>query len=74
MKKIFALLLAITLLMPVRAELSKYDLNEPMGWATCKSMTTAGDYELTGGAGGDTIVLKASGADDYNALKNAISG
>ena len=36
MKKIFVLLLAITLLMPVRAELSKYDLNEPMGWQLAK--------------------------------------
>lgn len=74
MKKLFALLLAVMLLLSARAELSKYDLNEPMGWATCKSMTTAGDYALTGGAGGDTIVLKSSGKDDYTALKNAING
>lgn len=55
------------------AELSKYDLNAPMGWATCNSLTTAGDYELTGGGSGRTITLKASGGDDYSAIKNAIS-
>lgn len=56
-----------------RAGLSEYDMNAPMGWATCKSLTTAGDYELTGGGEGNSITLKASGGDDYNALNNAIA-
>ena len=55
------------------AELSKYDINAPMGWATCSSMTSAGDYNLTGGGTGKSITLKASGGDDYNALNNAIN-
>ncbi len=55
------------------AELSEYDMNAPMGWATCKSLTTAGDYELTGGGEGNSITLKASGGDDYNALNSAIA-
>ncbi|MBR0334062.1 MAG: hypothetical protein IIX13_03915 [Bacteroidales bacterium] len=74
MRKIFTLMLSLLAITASRAELSKYDLNEPMGWATCKSMTTAGDYNLTGGGTGKSITLKASGGDDYNALKNAISG
>ncbi|MBO5977557.1 MAG: hypothetical protein J6Q26_03645, partial [Bacteroidales bacterium] len=74
MRKIFTLMLSLLAITASRAELSKYDLNEPMGWATCKSMTTAGDYSLTGGGTGKSITLKASGGDDYNALKNAISG
>lgn len=55
-----------------RGGLSEYDVNAPMGWATCKSLTTAGDYELTGGGEGESITLKASGEDDYNALSDAI--
>ncbi|MBO7232413.1 MAG: hypothetical protein J6V16_04590, partial [Bacteroidales bacterium] len=74
MRKIFTLMLSLLAITALRAELSKYDLNEPMGWVTCKSMTTAGDYNLTGGGTGKSITLKASGGDDYNALKNAISG
>ncbi|MBO5915512.1 MAG: polysaccharide lyase family 1 protein [Bacteroidales bacterium] len=73
MRKIFTLMLSLLAITASRAELSKYDLNEPMGWATCKSMTTAGDYALTGGGTGKSITLKASGGDDYNAVKNAIS-
>ena len=73
MRKIFTLMFSLLAITASRAELSKYDLNEPMGWATCKSMTTAGDYNLTGGGTGKSITLKASGGDDYNALKNAIS-
>ena len=73
MRKIFTLMLSLLAITASRAELSKYDLNEPMGWATCQSMTTAGDYDLTGGGTGKSITLTASGADDYNALKNAIS-
>ena len=73
MRKIFTLMLSLLAITALRAELSKYDLNEPMGWATCKSMTTAGDYALTGGGTGKSITLKASGGDDYNALKNALS-
>ena len=73
MRKIFTLMFCLLAITALRAELSKYDLNEPMGWATCKSMTTAGDYNLTGGGTGKSITLKASGGDDYNALKNAIS-
>lgn len=73
MRKIFSLMFVFLAITASRAELSKYDLNAPMGWATCKSMTTAGDYNLTGGGTGKSITLKASGGDDYNAVKNAIS-
>lgn len=75
----YMLLLAMVAAMSVHtvqaqdAELSEYDMNAPMGWATCKSLTTAGDYELTGGGEGNSITLKASGGDDYNALNNAIA-
>ncbi len=75
----YMLLLAMVASMSVHtvhaqdAELSEYDMNAPMGWATCKSLTTAGDYELTGGGEGNSITLKASGGDDYNALNNAIA-
>ena len=75
----YMLLLAMVASMSVHtvqaqdAELSEYDMNAPMGWATCKSLTTAGDYELTGGGEGNSITLKASGGDDYNALNSAIA-
>ena len=45
----YMLLLAMVASMSVHtiqaqaAELSEYDMNAPMGWATCKSLTTAGD-------------------------------
>lgn len=77
-KRFYMLLLATMAAMSVHtvlaqdAELSEYDMNAPMGWATCKSLTTAGDYELTGGGEGNSITLKASGEDDYNALNDAI--
>ena len=51
--RFYMLLLAMVAAMSVHtvlaqdAELSEYDMNAPMGWATCKSLTTAGDYELT---------------------------
>ena len=73
MRKIFTLMFVFLAITATRAELSKYDLNKPMGWVTCKSMTTSGDYNITGGGTGKSITLKASGGDDYNALKNAIS-
>ena len=77
--RFYMLLLAMVAAMSVHtvlaqdAELSEYDMNAPMGWATCKSLTTAGDYELTGGGEGYSITLKASGGDDYNALNSAIA-
>lgn len=77
--RFYMLLLAMVAAMSVHtvlaqdAELSEYDMNAPMGWATCKSLTTAGDYELTGGGEGNSITLKASGGDDYNALNSAIA-
>lgn len=77
--RFYVLLLAMVAAMSVHtvqaqdAKLSKYDMNAPMGWAICKSLTTAGDYELTGGGEGNSIILKASGGDDYNALNSAIA-
>ena len=77
--RFYMLLLAMVAAMSVHtvlaqdAERSEYDMNAPMGWATCKSLTTAGDYELTGGGEGNSITLKASGGDDYNALNSAIA-
>ena len=81
-KQLFTLLVIAAVVMSVqtihaqtndtKTGLSKYDMNAPMGWATCKSMTTAGEYDLTGGGAGDSIILKASGTDDYSALVNAI--
>ncbi len=82
-KQLFTLLVITAVVMSVqtihaqtndtKTGLSKYDMNAPMGWATCKSMTTAGDYELMGGGEGNSITLKASGGDDYNALNSAIA-
>lgn len=82
-KQLFTLLVIAAVVMSVqtihaqtddtKTDLSKYDMNAPMGWATCKSMTTADDYELMGGGEGKSITLKASGGDDYNALNSAIA-
>ncbi len=74
MIKRFTLFLACLLsLATASADLSDYDLNAPMGWATCASMTTAGDYQITGGGNGKSITLYASGDDDLNQIKNAIA-
>lgn len=54
------------------AGLSAHDLNAPMGWATCTSLTSGDDYQLTGGASGNSITLTASGGDDCSAIENAI--
>ena len=54
------------------AGLSAHDLKAPMGWATCTSLTSGDDYQLTGGASGNSITLTASGGDDCSAIENAI--
>ncbi len=73
MKKIFTLLACLLAFAAAQAELSKYDLNAPFGWATCKSMTTAGDYDITGGGDGKSITLTSNGGDMRSSLESAIN-
>lgn len=49
------------------------DMDIPEGWATCKSVYSAGDYRLTGGADGSLIVLKSNGKDMRNIVAEAIN-
>lgn len=58
---------------PLHAQLSPYDINSPFGWATCTSMTSGDDYELTGGNGGTTITLTGgTGKEMRSTIVNAI--
>ncbi len=54
------------------AQQSQYDLNEPFGWATCTSLTSGDDYDLTGGGDGSSITIQADGKDMRQALIDAI--
>lgn len=61
-------------LLPIKAQLSEYDINAPFGWATCSSMTSGDDYELTGGGDGSTITLVSAGTKDMRSdIINAIN-
>lgn len=75
MKRIItSLAVAFSLTLPSAAQFSQYDVNEPFGWCTCKSYTTAG-YNITGGEGSTskkTITLTSTGQDQSDAIKNAI--
>ena len=55
------------------AQLSKYDLNRPFGWATCSSMTSGDDYDLCGGDGGEIIKLTSNGGDMRNLIWDAVN-
>lgn len=44
----------------------------PFGWATCASLTTSGDYDLTGGGNGRTIILRSDGRDMRPDIEKAI--
>lgn len=52
--------------------LSHYDINEPFGWVTCNSLSTSGDYMLTGGDSGRKIILLSNGGDMRQSIIDAI--
>lgn len=66
---------AITLIAILTAFLPAHgnDVNSPHGWATCSSIHSAGDYDLTGGNDGSLIVLRADGADMRGAVADAVN-
>lgn len=53
---------------PTRAE----ENFSPVGWATCASTDSDGDFDLTGGNNGSIIVLKNDGTDMHNSILQAI--
>lgn len=55
--------------LPVRGN----DLDTPEGWATCASIYSAGDYDLTGGNDGSLIVLRNDGTDMRAAILDAVN-
>ncbi|MBD5253241.1 MAG: hypothetical protein HDS51_03330 [Barnesiella sp.] len=64
----FILIALFSVVLPMIAA----DNGRPEGWATCKSVYTAGDYDLTGGADGSLIVLRSNGADMREAIAEAV--
>jgi len=42
------------------------------GWATCTSLSTSDDYQLTGGGNGKRVILKSNGADMKDIISEAI--
>lgn len=73
MKKfILSIAILCVALLSAQAQLSEYDLNAPFGWATCTSMTSGDDYELTGGGEGSSITLQNNAADMRSAIMDAI--
>lgn len=48
-------------------------LNQPEGWATCTSIRTAGDYNLTGGGNGSLIVLRNDFTDMGEKIRQAVN-
>lgn len=44
----------------------------PEGWATCTSIYSAGDYDLTGGGDGSLIVLRSDGSDMRSVILDAV--
>ena len=59
-------------LLPSQAQLSPNDKNSPFGWATCSSMTSGDDYDLSGGGDGTSITLTANGNDMRKTILDAI--
>ena len=62
----------LLMLLPAQAQLSPNDKNSPFGWATCTSMTSGDDYDLTGGGDGTSITLTAGSNDMRKAIIDAI--
>lgn len=48
------------------------EVSRPEGWATCTSVYSAGDYELTGGNDGSLVVLRSDGSDMRDAILDAV--
>ncbi len=48
-------------------------LMRPEGWVTCSTVTSAGDYDLTGGGDGPLIVLRSDGTDMGPAIAEAVN-
>lgn len=62
------LIAIIASILPIKAN----DSSRPEGWATCSSVTSADDYDLTGGNGGSLIVLRNDGTDMRGTILNAV--
>jgi len=57
---------------PAAPEEEKDMFEAPFGWAVCNSLTTSGDFNLTGGGDGTRIILKSNGEDMKDAVSTAI--
>lgn len=64
-----SLVFILTVIFPFRGNA----VNQPEGWATCSSVHTAGDYDLTGGNDGSLIVLRSDGKDMREKILNAVN-
>ena len=62
------LIAVLASILPIKANESA----RPEGWATCSSIYSADDYDLTGGNGGSLIVLRNDGTDMRRAIHNAV--
>lgn len=62
------LLALIAIFLPMRGT----DISRPEGWATCSSVFSAGDYDLTGGGDGSLIVLRNDGTDMRQTILDAV--
>lgn len=49
-----------------------YDPDRPEGFVTCTSLSSGGDYDLTGGGDGAVIVLRSDGADMRDKIFDAV--
>lgn len=65
-------LLALVLFSAVMHPAKGSENTECVGWATCATVTSAGDYPLTGGGDGSMIVLRSDGTDQREALLEAV--
>lgn len=71
-KTIFAAIAFMMLSYTSKAASHEWNENTPMGFATCKSMSDATPYAITGGEGGKCIVLKSNGKDMRDIILRAI--
>lgn len=69
--KLVSLIPAIALIISIFPA-AGHDNVEPEGWATCATVGSAADYDLTGGADGRMIVLRSDGSDMRDEISRAI--
>lgn len=76
-RSLFSALALTAAMLPASASLtSAQDLNRPFGWATCSSLTSANDFNVTGGqavAQPRTITLTSNGQDMRQAILDAVA-